>query len=84
MATPTTPGGGPRAGALVNNLMEVAGYGFLIAFAASWGARWAFLAAAVVLVVVANARAARARPRTEPRPLERLARAVAAYRAGSP
>lgn len=72
------------AGQRLNTVMEWAGFACLVAFGAFVWPPAALLVAGVVLVVVANARAAAARPRRRPAVhwTERLARALHAYRAG--
>ncbi|NJP33694.1 hypothetical protein [Micromonospora thermarum] len=74
----------PR-GARLNNAMELAGYLCLVAFGYAVWPPAALLVAGVVLVVTSNARAAAAKPKRRPTVhwTERLARALAAYRAGS-
>ncbi len=78
-APPTRP-----AGTRVNTAMEWAGFCCLVAFGWFCWPPAALLVAGVVLVVVANARAAAAKPKRRPAVhwSERLARAAAAYRAG--
>lgn len=72
----------PRRGARVNAAGELLGLALVVAFAATFGVRWALLVAGVLLVVVCNMRAAAAAP-VKRRPwLDRIARAIAAYRQG--
>ncbi len=69
---------------LVNNTLEAIGILLLVAFAFVLWPPAALAAAGVVLVVVANVRAARASRTDRPRLSERLARALAAYRGTTP
>lgn len=72
----------PRRGARFNSLLELAGFVLLVAFAYTCWPKAALGVAAVILIVVANARNAKARPRPARGPhwTERLARALAALR----
>ena len=80
MSMPT--GGAAQPGGRVYTLLELVGFVGLVVFAGTWGARWGVLVAAVLLIVVANLRAAQGRP-DRPRFSDRLARALAAYRGSS-
>lgn len=66
---------------MVNNLLEVAGFVLLVVFAWFVWPPAAALVAGLILIVVANMRAAKRRP-AGPRFTDRLARVLAAYRAG--
>lgn len=71
----------PRRGARFNALLELAGFVLLVAFAYACWPKAALGVAAVILIVVANARNAKARPRpARPHWTERAARALAALR----
>lgn len=64
---------------MINSLVEWAGFACLVGFAYLCWPPAALLVAGLVLLLVANARAARNDP-TRPRLAERVARALAAYR----
>lgn len=78
----TQPTPAPRpAGAVVNGLLELAGLVLLVAFAYACWPKAALGVAAVILIVVANARARRAQPRPAgPHWTERAGRVLAALR----
>lgn len=67
---------------MVDNLLQAAGFALLIAFAYLCWPPAALLVAGLVLLVVAQARSVRRRPAGRVRLSERLARVLAAYRAG--
>jgi hypothetical protein len=72
-----------QRGGRLNTVLEWAGFGCLVGFGAFVWPPAALAVAGLVLVVTANAQAARARPKPLRTPLlERIARAIAAYQGG--
>lgn len=67
---------------MLDNLMQAAGFALLVVFAYLCWPPAALLVAGLVLLLVANVRSVRRRPAGRPPALERLARALAAYRVG--
>lgn len=78
---PTAAEQPPRKGARINAAGEVLGFACLVAFAYLVWPPAALATAGVILIVTCNLRAAAAAPKRE-RILDRVARAIAAYRGG--